>query len=164
MCRPALTAGFLAYSFHSLLTARLIFGFQWISFLLTEFWAYGFHYYSPACFLELTAFTITHCSPHVGRHNGEIFPGGMHWTRSLRPPTAPTAWRTGSPDRQTDHLDHRSWPSLEGPTSTDGLCGPITHWVYDNATIRDQDTERYSLNQSISLPGECDHYVICRFT
>ena len=120
MCRPVLTAGFLAYSFHSLLTACLIFGLT--AFTITHL---------PG-FLELTAFTITYCSPHVGRHNGEIFPGGMHWTRSLRPPTAPTAWRTGSPDRnrspRSPVLTEPRRPHLNG-----WICGPITLW--DNATF-----------------------------
>ena len=85
--------------------------------VLTEFWAYGFHYYSPACFWSLQLSLNTHCSPRIGRHYGEIFPDPSDRRQRRRP---------GEPDHliAKDHLDHRSWPSLEGPTSTDGYVDP----------------------------------------
>ena len=103
MCRPVLTAGFLAYSFHSLLTARLIFDFRYI--LPTNqviCWSYGFHSYSPAWFFGAYSFhSILTVHPDVGRHYGEIFPDPSDRRQRRRP---------GEPDHliATDHLDHRS--------------------------------------------------------
>ena len=60
-------------------------------------------------------------SPLFVRAGGEIFPGGMHWTRSLRPPTAPTAWRTGSPDRKR---------SPRSPVLTEPRRPHLNGWIW----------------------------------
>ena len=103
MCRPALTAGFLAYSFHSLLTACLIFGLT--AFTITHL---------PG-FLELTAFTqYSLFAPHWA-------PLWRNLSRSLRPPTAPTAWRTGSPDRNR---------SPRSPVLTEPRRPHLNGWIW----------------------------------